>query len=54
MTLSIRNLDAALGAEIAGVDVSRPLPQSDIDAIESAWRDRLVVVMHGKIFRTRN
>ena len=48
MTLSIRNLDAALGAEIAGVDVSRPLPQSDIDAIESAWRDRLVVVMHGQ------
>ena len=48
MTLSIRNLDAALGAEIAGVDVSRPLPQSDIDAIESAWRERLVVVMHGQ------
>jgi len=48
MTLLIRNLDAALGAEIAGVDVSRPLPQSDIDAIESAWRDRLVVVMHGQ------
>jgi taurine dioxygenase len=48
MTLSIRNLDAALGVEIAGVDVSRPLPQSDIDAIESAWRERLVVVMHGQ------
>jgi taurine dioxygenase len=48
MTLSIRNLDAALGAEIAGVDVSGPLPQSDIDAIESAWRERLVVVMHGQ------
>jgi len=48
MTLSIRNLDAALGAEIAGIDVSRPLPQSDIDAIESAWRERLVVVMHGQ------
>ena len=48
MTLSIRNLDAALGAEIAGVDVSRPLPQPDIDAIESAWRERLVVVMHGQ------
>jgi taurine dioxygenase len=48
MALSIRNLDAALGAEIAGIDVSRPLPQSDIDAIESAWRERLVVVMHGQ------
>jgi taurine dioxygenase len=46
MSLSIRNLDAPLGAEIAGVDVSRPLPQADLDAIEKAWRDRLVVVMH--------
>jgi taurine dioxygenase len=48
MALSIRNLDAVLGAEIAGVDVSRPLPQSEIDAIEVAWRERLVVVMHGQ------
>jgi taurine dioxygenase len=48
MTLSIRNLDAPLGAEVSGVDVSKPLPQADIDAIENAWRDRLVVVMHGQ------
>ncbi len=48
MTLSIRHLDAALGAEIAGVDVSKPLPQGDIDAIEAAWRERLVVVLHGQ------
>jgi len=46
MTLSIKTLDAALGAEIAGVDVSKPLPPADLDAIEAAWRDRLVVVMH--------
>jgi taurine dioxygenase len=48
MTISIRNLDAALGAEIDGVDVSKPLPQTDIDAIEAAWRERLVVVFHGQ------
>jgi len=48
MTLSIRNLNAALGAEVAGVDVSRPLPQSDLDAIEAVWRERLVVVFHGQ------
>ena len=48
MAVSIRNLDAALGAEIAGVDVARPLPQADIDAIERAWHERLVVVMHGQ------
>ena len=46
MTLLIRNLNTALGAEIAGVDVSKPLPQADIDAIENTWRERLVVVMH--------
>jgi taurine dioxygenase len=44
--ISIRSLDAALGAEVSGVDVSKPLPQSDIDAIEDTWRERLVVVFH--------
>ena len=44
--ISIRNLDGALGAEVAGVDVSKPVPQADIDAIENAWRERLVVVFH--------
>src|SRR5262249_7097726 len=48
MALSIRNLDAALGAEISGVDASQPLPQGDIDAIEATWRERLVVVFHGQ------
>jgi taurine dioxygenase len=46
MMISIRNLDATLGAEVAGVDVSKPLPRSDIDAIENVWRERLVVVFH--------
>jgi len=44
--ISIRNLDAPLGAEVAGVDVSKPLPQADINAIEDTWRERLVVVFH--------
>jgi len=48
MALSIRNLNAALGAEISGIDVSKPVPQPDIDAIEAAWRERLVVVFHGQ------
>jgi taurine dioxygenase len=39
-------LDAALGAEISGVDLSQPLAGSDIQAIEDTWRDRLVVVFH--------
>jgi taurine dioxygenase len=44
--ISITNLDGPLGAEVTGVDVSRPLLPADIDAIETAWRDRLVVVFH--------
>jgi taurine dioxygenase len=48
MTLSIRNLDAALGAEVQGVDLSKPLQRDEIDAIEDAWRRRLVVVFHGQ------
>jgi taurine dioxygenase len=46
MTLSIRNLDAPLGAEISGIDLSRPLTSSDIETIEGVWCERLVVVFH--------
>jgi taurine dioxygenase len=48
MAIQIKNLNAALGAEVAGVDLSKSLPQADIDAIDAAWRDRLVVVFHGQ------
>jgi taurine dioxygenase len=48
MTIAIKNLNAALGVEVSGVDVAKPMPQADIDAIETAWRERLVVVFHGQ------
>jgi taurine dioxygenase len=48
MAISITNLDAPLGAEVSGVDLAEPLAQGDIDAIEQAWRQRLVVVVHGQ------
>jgi taurine dioxygenase len=48
MTISIKSLDSALGAEISGVDLSQPVAQTDIDAIEDAWRKRLVVVFQGQ------
>jgi taurine dioxygenase len=48
MSIAIKNLDAALGAEIADIDFFKPLPRPDIDAIEAAWRERLVVVFHGQ------
>src|SRR3984893_2850315 len=48
MAVSITNLPAPLGAEIAGIDLSKPLGRHDADAIEQAWRTRLVVVFHGQ------
>src|SRR5271169_1868523 len=48
MAISITNLDATLGTQIDGIDVSKPLPRADIDAVEAAWRERLVVVFHGQ------
>jgi taurine dioxygenase len=48
MTISIRNLDAALGAEVSGVDLSKPVAQDDVKAIDDVWRDRFVVVFHGQ------
>src|SRR5262249_8664613 len=48
MGIAIKNLDAALGAEIADIDLSKPLPRGDVDAIKAAWRERLVVVFHAQ------
>jgi len=48
MTLSIRNLDAPLGAEVSGIDLSKPIALGDVERIEDVWRERLVVVFHGQ------
>jgi taurine dioxygenase len=48
MNISIKNLDAPLGAEIASVDLSKPLSQDDVETIEETWRERLVVVFRGQ------
>ena len=48
MSISIKNFNAPLGAEIAGIDLSKPLAQDDVEAIEDAWRERLVVVFRGQ------
>ena len=48
MAIQMKNVGAALGAETADIDLSKPLPQADIDAIEATWRERLVVVFHGQ------
>jgi len=46
--LEIKNLDAPLGAQISGIDLSRPVTSSDVRTIGDVWRERLVVVFHGQ------
>jgi taurine dioxygenase len=48
MTISIRNLEAALGVEVSGIDLSKPVAQDDVNTIEDVWCERLVVVFHGQ------
>jgi taurine dioxygenase len=43
MTMTIRKLANALGAEVVGVDLRR-LGEADFEQIEQAWRDNLLLV----------
>jgi taurine dioxygenase len=44
MSLIVRPLSSALGAEIAGVDLARPLDDATVAAIKTAWNDNLVLL----------
>src|SRR5215471_12608768 len=46
MSLVIKNLDAPLGAEVSGLDLSKPIAPKEVKTIEDVWRERLVVVFH--------
>ena len=46
--MRIKDLDAALGAEVVDVELAEPLPPATFAAIEAAWRERLVVVFRGQ------
>ncbi len=48
MAVSIRNLDAPLGAEIRAINLAEPLRRADLSAIGVAWRARLVIVVRGQ------
>src|SRR6516225_3070540 len=48
MAIATQNLNAPLGAEVRGTDLSMPLAQGDVDVIEEAWRTRLVVIFRGQ------
>jgi taurine dioxygenase len=44
MTIAIRPLSSALGAEIQNVDLSKPLDDTTVAAIKQAWTDHLVLL----------
>ena len=46
--VEVRPLDAPLGAEIAGIDLARPLEAGDAAALLAAWRRHLVLVARGQ------
>ena len=46
--LTVTPVSPALGAEIKGVDLSRPLDDATLKAIEKAWTDHLVLVFRSQ------
>jgi len=48
--LTIRPLSYALGAEIIGVDLSKPLADDTFEAIRQAWLDHCVLLFRGQKF----
>ena len=48
MTLRVAKLAEALGAEISGVDLARPLSDEHFFRIREAWRDHMVLRFRGQ------
>ncbi len=44
MTIQVRRLSAALGAEISGVQLDLPLDEATLEAVRQAWREHLVLL----------
>ena len=48
LTLTVRPLASALGAEISGVDLSRPLDDATFKAIHDVWLKHQVILFRGQ------
>lgn len=48
MTVQIKKLSEALGAEISGIDISKPLSTSDMQRVQAAWAEHLVLRFRGQ------
>jgi taurine dioxygenase len=48
MTISITAMDAPVGAEVRGIDLSRSLAEAEVNALEDGWKRRLVLLARGQ------
>jgi alpha-ketoglutarate-dependent taurine dioxygenase len=48
-TINVEPISGAIGAEISGVDISRPLPDAVVVEIRQALLEHLVVFLHTRI-----
>jgi len=48
MAIEVRPLAAAIGAEITGVDLSRPVDDATLEQVEEAWRRYLVLLFRNQ------
>jgi len=48
MAMEIVPATAALGAEVRGLDLSKPLSDAEIEALKEAWTDRVVLLFRGQ------
>jgi alpha-ketoglutarate-dependent taurine dioxygenase len=48
LDIAVMPLSSACGAEIRGVDLTRPLSKKTVDAIKHAWGEHLVLVFRGQ------
>src|SRR5258708_30012657 len=46
--IQVPRLSAACGAEIKGVDLTKPLAEATVEAIKDAWGKHLVLVFRGQ------
>jgi len=47
--MEVVRLSPALGAEIRGVDASKPVPDADFARILDAWHEYLVILLRGQV-----
>ena len=48
LDIEVTPLSSACGAEIKGIDVTRPLSEAEVSAIKQAWAKHLVLVFRGQ------